>query len=334
MSHRFGPARTERHLGIRRARAGRWPARLAAAAIAFGSLGATAVEADEPIQPIPTARSEDPARVAIGRMLFNDTRLSANGSLSCASCHDLTKGGGDGRPRSIGFAGRATNVNAPTVFNASLNFRQFWDGRAATLEAQVDEVVRSPVEMGSRWSDVVAKVAADAAYRNAFAAAYADGVSKRSIGDAIARYERTLTTPNSRFDRWLRGDARALTEPEKAGYAAFKRFGCVACHQGVNVGGNMYQKFGYFRPRSSADPSSEGRFAITGRPEDKQVFKVPSLRNVALTAPYFHDASARTLEDAVDVMFALQLGRTASREDRTSIVLFLNTLTGDMPRTP
>jgi cytochrome c peroxidase len=323
------------------ARAGcllRAPGRLALAlafAVATPVFGATP---DEPIQPIRRGARQDPARVELGRRLFNDARLSANDRVSCASCHDLKRGGDDARAFSLGFNGQTTGVNAPTVFNAALNFKQFWDGRADSLEAQIDMVVQNPVEMGSSWASVIRKISVDEGYRKAFAAAYKDGVSKENIENAIASFERTLVTPNSRFDRFLQGDARAITDAEKAGYAAFKQYGCVACHQGVNVGGNMFQKFGtmgdYFARRGNPTPADLGRFAVTQDSRDRHVFKVPSLRNVALTAPYFHDGSAKTLDEAVEVMFRYQLGRVASKEDKESIVRFLGTLTGALETQP
>jgi cytochrome c peroxidase len=295
---------------------------------------ALAVHLDEPIVPLPASLNVKPARAEIGRRMFHDVRLSANGSVSCASCHDVGKGGADSRPHSVGFHGQATAVNAPTVFNAALNFAQFWNGRADSLEAQIDGVVQNPVEMGSKWNDVVAMVGRDNAYRKAFAATYPDGVTKANIQNAIASYERTLITPNSRFDRYLLGDTNAITPDEKAGYAKFKQYGCVACHQGVNVGGNMFQKFGvmadYFAQRGNPTTADLGRYAITREEDDKHVFKVPSLRNVALTAPYFHDASAPTLDAAVDIMFRYQLGRVASRQDKAQIIAFLKTLTGNV----
>lgn len=299
---------------------------------------ALAAPLDEPIQPIPMPLKQDPARVEIGRLLFRDPRLSGNGRMSCASCHDLGKGGGDGRARSIGLNGQLTDVNAPTVLNAALNFKQFWDGRADSLEGQIDQVMRSPVEMGTTWEEIVRKLSQDTQYKSAFAAAYKDGVTKANVQNAIATFERTLITPNSRFDRFLRGDTNAISRVEKAGYAKFKQYGCIACHQGVNVGGNMFQKFGimgdYFQKRGNPTQADLGRYLVTKVESDKYVFKVPSLRNVALTAPYFHDASAKTLEDAVDIMFRYQLGRVASKEDKEAIVKFLNTLTGELDGKP
>jgi len=307
---------------------------LLVAVVALHAGGALAM--DEPIKPLPITSNQDPARVKIGQALFHDARLSANGSVSCASCHDAKHGGADSRAHSVGFGGKSTAVNAPTVFNAALNFAQFWNGRAASLEAQVDAVVQNPVEMGSAWADVLKKLAADANYAAEFSRAYPDGITKANVQNAIASYERTLITPNSRFDRFLRGDEAALSDTEKKGYAKFKQYGCIACHQGANVGGNMYQRFGvmadYFEHRSAMTEADMGRFVVTGDENDKHVFKVPSLRNVALTAPYFHDASASTLSQAVDVMFRYQLGRVAPAEDKAAIVQFLGTLTGDLPK--
>ena len=284
----------------------------------------------EPLQPVPQSHGQDPRKAELGRKLFNDPRLSANSTVSCASCHDLNHAGVDGRRFSVGFGGKPSAVNTPTVLNAALNFRQFWNGRTASLEDQVDAVIQNPVEMGSRWPDVLGKLGADAAYRSAFAAAYPDGVTAANVRNALASYERTLITPDSRFDRYLRGDAQAISPQERAGYDKFKQYGCTACHQGVNVGGNMFQKFGvmgdYFARRGTPTEADQGRFLVTGDPADRHVFRVPSLRNVAQTAPYFHDGSATTLEEAVDVMFRYQLGRTASREDKAAIVRFLQTL--------
>lgn len=312
-----------------------------AAALTLGAaLPGFATPLEEPIKPIPLTLTlkQDRARVAIGRRLFQDPRLSANDRVSCASCHDLSRGGVDGRDYSIGFSGRRTGVNTPTVFNAALNFRQFWNGRADSLEAQIDQVIQNPVEMGSTWALVLTKVAQDAGYKESFSRAYKDGITKVNIQNAIATFERTLITPNSRFDKYLRGERHALSDEEKAGYVKFKQYGCIACHQGMNVGGNMFQKFGvmgdYFAQRGKPTEADLGRYAITGEEEDKHVFKVPSLRNVALTAPYFHDASARTLADAVEVMFRYQLGRTASSSDKKAIVKFLGTLTGELEGTP
>ncbi|MEQ1784488.1 MAG: cytochrome-c peroxidase [Hyphomonadaceae bacterium] len=303
-------------------------------AISFASVSfAVPPSREEPIKPVPTVQNVDPKRAELGRQLFYDVRLSGSGSVSCASCHDTTRGGADGRSHSIGVRGEPTSLNAPTVLNAALNFTQFWNGRADSLEDQIDAVVQNPVEMGSRWPVVVSMVSRDAAYSRAFANAYRDGVTRANIQNAIATFERTLITPNSRFDAYLQGEADAITPYEKAGYAKFKKYGCVSCHQGVNVGGNMFQKFGvmedYLEESDKPTEADLGRFLVTGSEDDRYVFKVPGLRNVALTAPYFHDGSAPTLDAAVDVMFRYQLGRVASKEDKSSIIAFLKTLTGD-----
>ena len=320
-----------------------WARTIAASVLATlflldASSTALAAPPNEPIQPLPLTLNIDPARAEIGRQLFQDVRLSANSKVSCATCHDASKGRADGRARSIGFRGAATGVNAPTVSNAAFNFVQFWNGRAASLEAQIDGVVQNPVEMGSKWEDVVAWIKRDPSYKKAFTAAYKDGVTKANVQNAIASFERTLITPTSRFDRYLRGETGALSAFEKTGYAKFKQYGCIACHQGVNAGGNMFQKFGvmgdYFAQRGNPTEADLGRFLVTGDEADRNVFKVPSLRNIALTAPYFHDGSVSTLEDAVDVMFRYQLGRTASGGDKAAIVAFLKTLTGEPESKP
>jgi cytochrome c peroxidase len=306
---------------------------LGAAVIAAGFLPWSAVAApgDESIKPVPPTVTADPRRAELGQRLFRDVRLSGNGTVSCATCHDLSRGGADGRSHSVGLHGEQTSVNTPTVLNAALNFAQFWDGRANTLEAQIDAVVQNPVEMGSGWPAVTNMVARDASYSEAFRRAYPDGVTRLNIEDAIASFERTLVTPNSRFDRYLRGQTDAISDVEKAGYAKFKQYGCVACHQGVNIGGNMFQRFGvmgdYFARRGNPTRADLGRFLVTGDADDRNVFKVPGLRNVELTAPYFHDGSTPTLAGAVDVMFQYQLGRVASADDKAAIVAFLKTLT-------
>lgn len=293
---------------------------------------------DEALKPLPAVPMLDPAKVELGRQLFNEPRLSVNNTLSCASCHRLESGGADNKPFSIGFDGKPVDINTPSVFNASLNFKQFWNGRVDTLEAQIQQVVISPVEMGSDWKTVVQNLSALPAYQAAFQRAYPDGVTAANVQNALATYERTLLTPNSRFDQYLLGDTKIFTIQEKYGYQRFKDYGCIACHQGVNIGGNMFQKFGvmgdYFKARGNPLESDLGRYLLTQDEEDRHVFKVPSLRNVAVTAPYFHDASAKTLEEAVDVMFKYQLGRNPSQEDKDLIIQFLKTLTGEWAGKP
>ena len=287
----------------------------------------------EPIKPLPAEVEVDAAKVSLGRMLFHDPRLSKDGSISCASCHDLRTGGDDGRRVSIGIGGKQGVINSPTVFNAGFNFKQFWDGRATTLAKQIDGPVQSSIEMGSLWPEVVAKLYRDERYPGLFEAIYPDGIDRNSIRDAIAEYVRSLTTPNSRFDQWLNGDDDALDEHEEQGYRLFKSYGCVSCHQGANVGGNMFQVFGvlneYFKRRGNITEADLGRYNVTGNVADRHSFKVPSLRMAALTAPYLHDGSAATLRDAVDAMFEFQLGREAPDEDKEAIVAFIETLVGE-----
>ena len=316
------PARTQRPAPWRRALAG---VPMIAASVAFANGG-------EPIRPVP-APDVDWARAALGERLFHETRLSKDDTVSCASCHDLDSGGDDGRRVSVGIDGEVGPINAPTVFNAGYNFKQFWDGRAGTLEAQVDGPVTSPVEMGSLWPDVVAKLYRDETYPSQFGAIYADGISRDNVKDALAEFMRSLTTPGSRFDSWLAGDEAALDERELRGYALFKSYGCASCHQGANVGGNMFQVFGvinnYFTRRGNITDADRGRFNVTGNEADMHAFKVPSLRMAAHTAPYLHDGRAATLRDAVDIMFEFQLGREAPDADKDAIVAFIRTLAGE-----
>lgn len=305
-------------------------------AAALPSEGLTSYQ--EPVRPIPLTIKLDSRRLELGARLFKDPLLSKDGSVSCASCHALDKGGVDGRQRSLGIDRAEGQVNAPTVFNSGFNFKQFWDGRAETLEAQVDGPLQSAAEMGSNWPDVIGKLRRDPSYVAAFRDIYPDGVSRKNVTNAIAEFERSLVTPNARFDRFLRGDGSALNENEKAGYRNFKAYGCISCHQGVNVGGNMFQRMGvmgdYFADRGGITGADFGRFNVTGDVADKFTFKVPSLRNVARTAPYFHDGSAQTLEQAVGVMAKYQLGRPLPPQDLKQMVEFLGTLTGEYEGKP
>ena len=292
--------------------------------------------AAEPIKPVPIMIEVNEVKAELGRRLFHDPRLSKNDTISCATCHDLSAGGDDGQVVSTGIEGRTGFVNAPTVFNSAYNFKQFWDGRAHTLKDQIDGPLQSRVEMESIWPDVVTKLFQDKDYPRLFQASYPNddpSISRENIKDAIAEFMRSLITPNSRFDQWLRGNAAALNEQEREGYALFKRYGCVSCHQGANVGGNMFQVFGvindYFRKRGNITAADLGRFNVTGNEADKHAFKVPSLRMAAHTAPYLHDGSAETLRDAVDAMFEFQLGREAPDEDKEAIVAFIRTLSGE-----
>jgi cytochrome c peroxidase len=301
--------------------------------IALCSSGFVHAQSEEPIKPIPLENKLDAKKVNLGDKLFHDKRLSKGNAVACVSCHGLNTGGTDRLQVSTGIGGVKGAVNAPSVFNAGFNFRQFWDGRANSLEEQATGPVHNPKEMGSSWAEVVAKLAQDAEMSARFKELYPDGVQAKNIQDALAVYQRSLVTPNARFDKYLRGDKSALNGEELKGYQLFKSYGCVACHQGVNVGGNMFQVFGvmgdYFKQRGNVTEADLGRYNVTKNDIDKHMFKVPSLRNVALTAPYFHDGSVKTLPEAVDVMFKYQLGRPGSAQDKELIVKFLHTLTGE-----
>jgi cytochrome c peroxidase len=292
-----------------------------------------ATEAQEPITPIPVSLTLDPQRVVLGERLFDDVRLSHDNTFACTMCHPLQRGGMDGRPRAITANGTLHRRNTPTIFNVGLNAALNWDGIVNTLEAHAEIVFLHPSLMHTTWPELMAKLRADADYVSRFNTTYAAGLTPATVLDALASFERSLLTPNARFDRYLRGEPQALSAPEQQGYRLFKSYGCVACHQGVNVGGNMYQKFGVFEaPGGGESPGALvdfGRYAVTQVPRDREVFRVPSLRNVAVTAPYFHDGREPTLEGAVDTMARVQLGRILTPEEIGLIVQFLQTLTGD-----
>jgi cytochrome c peroxidase len=292
-----------------------------------------ATEAQEPITPIPVSLALDPQRVVLGERLFHDVRLSSDNRRACTTCHPLHSGGMDGRPRAITANRTLHRRNTPTIFNVALNAGFNWDGVANTLEAHAEIVLLHPSLMNTTWPELMAKLQADADYLNRFNTAYAAGLMPANVLDALASFERSLLTPNARFDRYLRGERHALTAPEEQGYRLFKSYGCVACHQGMNIGGNMYQKFGIFEETGGGGSPAAlvdfGRYAVTGAPRDREVFRVPSLRNVAVTAPYFHDGRAPTLDSAVDTMARVQLGRTLTPEEIGLIVQFLQTLTGE-----
>lgn len=292
------------------------------------------IEAWSPVRVILPITGLSPAKVDLGRRLFRDKRFSGDMSLACVDCHDPVRGGADGRKVSQGIGGALGTINAPTVFNSGYAIAQFWDGRVHSLEEQVAGPIHNPAEMGSNWGDVIDRLKQDGEIRQAFEQSYPDGVNAANIANALASYERSLTTPNSRFDRFLAGDAHALSGLELDGYRRFEALGCISCHQGMLLGGNMFQRIGVMRDYfANRAPSAAdlGRYNVTGRDEDRHVFKVPSLRNVALTAPYFHDGSAATLEQAVLVMGRYQLGRELSRHDIDALLAFLKTLTGEIP---
>ncbi|MCG3170871.1 MAG: Cytochrome c551 peroxidase [Pseudomonadales bacterium] len=288
--------------------------------------------ANEPIQPVKPARNIDLGLAELGKKLYFDPRLSRSGFISCNSCHNLSMGGTDNIPTSIGHKWQQGPINAPTVLNSSLNIAQFWDGRAADLQEQAAGPIANPKEMAFTHRLTIDVLASIPGYAREFKQVFAsDEITIDEVTAAIAEFEKTLVTPNSRFDRWLLGDTNALSAQELAGYTLFKESGCIACHNGEAVGGNSYQKMGVVAPYQAA-VDAEGRSAVTGKDSDRFSFKVPTLRNVELTYPYFHDGAANTLGEAVDIMGRLQLGRTFDAGQNASIVAFLKTLTGEQPR--
>ena len=283
------------------------------------------------IQPIEPVVVTDPAMVELGKKLYFDPRLSKSGFISCNSCHNLSMGGSDNLASSIGDNWQKGPINAPTVLNSSMNVAQFWDGRAPSLQAQAGGPIANPKEMAFTHELAVAVIASIPQYASEFDAVFKTPVVNIDrITTAIAAFEDTLVTPNSRFDQWLKGDANAITQHERAGYALFRSSGCVMCHNGPAAGGRSFRKMGVVEPYRTDNPA-EGRYAVTGRDADRFNFKVPTLRNVELTYPYFHDGAAATLSEAVDVMARVQLGRRYSFEDNARIVAFLKTLTGEQP---
>jgi cytochrome c peroxidase len=291
---------------------------LAVAAAAAGqqlqppAVGPPADRGREPITPVPPPPAADPLRFALGERLFADSGLSRDGSRACSSCHDIHTNGADARRFDKALDGSELRFNTPTVFNAALSFRLNWEGNFRTLEGQAQAALESPQGLGMNIDHIVEKLNADARMRRQFAATYGHGPDRASLLDAIATYERSLVTPGSRFDRWLDGDATALSTEEQSGYRLFKSLGCISCHQGVNVGGNLFERQGIFH-RLAAGPA---------------ILRVPSLRNVATTAPYFDDGSAPTLRDAVRRMAIAQLDERLSDRQIGKIVAFLQTLTG------
>lgn len=286
-----------------------------------------------PILPLKAPEGLDPAKVALGKRLFHDNRLSKDISLSCATCHDLKKGGTDQESVSTGINGQKGGINSPTVFNAVHGVAQFWDGRAVDLQDQANGPVNNPIEMGSNWPEVLGKLKQDKEYVAEFKKIYPDGMTSKNITDAIATFEKSLVTVNSRFDQYLRGNAEALTAEEKEGYRLFSENGCATCHVGQAMGGKSFEKMGvykdYFADRGSLQATDDGRFNVTKLERDRHRFKVPTLRNVALTYPYFHDASASDLTQAVRMMARYQTEAQLSENQVQLIVKYLGALTGE-----
>lgn len=278
------------------------------------------------VQPIPHTVPVNHKAAALGKRLFFSPFLSANNTVSCATCHIIDQGGDDNRPVSIGIHGQRGELNAPTVLNSGFNLAQFWDGRAPTLEEQALFPLIAPHEMGNpSLQTVIDRLNSDATWRQRFIKTFGQPASIEALTFALAEYERTLITPGSRFDRYLQGDDKALTPLEKRGWKLFQTRGCIGCHQGINLGGNLFQKAGIFEPLIEGE-KWQGRYNVTHDPADRYVLKVPSLRNVADTAPYFHDGRISTLDKAVKLMIRHQLGLIPDEEEVRAIVAFLQTL--------
>jgi cytochrome c peroxidase len=278
--------------------------------------------------PIPLEVEVNDKKVQLGKKLFLDPILSKDKTLSCMSCHDLKHNGADTLAHTPGIDGQVGYFNVPTVYNAVYNFRQFWDGRAKSLKDQALKPIINPVEMGNTMENALNSLKSKPMYVREFNSIYKEGITEDNLADALTEFEKTLITPNSSFDKYLRGDKSALSKSAIKGYKLFKDKGCISCHNGINIGGNLYNKFGIYGDTESKEL---GRYVLTKREEDKYVFKVPSLRNISLTAPYMHDGRASTLKEAVNLMVKFQLGRRIYGEDLRNIVSFLQSLTGELP---
>jgi cytochrome c peroxidase len=309
-----------------------------ALALASSVSVAWALEALPTEAPAPADNPTTEAKVELGKMLYHDPRLSSTGTVACASCHNTMQGGEDNRPNSMGVNGQTGGRSAPTVWNAAFNKVQFWDGRAASLEDQAAGPVTNPIEMGMKsWDDVVVRLKSIDGYQQAFEAAFPGGeISKDTATKAIAAYERTLITPNSPYDKYAGGDTSALTEQQVRGMNKAVELGCTSCHSGPAFnGGGMFQKFpvhenGYFEAQYHF-MKDKGVAQVSNNSADEHLFKVPTLRNVALTAPYFHNGSVKSLDQAVKLMAKLQLDKDLAKADIDDIVAFLNALTGEFP---
>lgn len=297
---------------------------------------------DQPVAVIPQAVEHDAAKAELGERMFNDARISLDGTITCATCHVLEDGGADHADERVseGINGLQGGVNAPTVYNAVFNVRQFWNGRAADLREQAEGPATNPVEMGDQtWDQICSRLSADKALVKEFEALYpGEGLTRLTVTDAIAQFEKTLITPDSPFDLYLKGDASAITPQQLAGYEKFKEYACATCHTGVILGGQSFEYFpvfgDYFADRSAQiqyNSDDDGLKGFTGEDADLHRFKVPTLRNIALTAPYLHDGTCQTLEEAVRVMAKYEIGKDLSDNDIKALLAFMDTLTGNNP---
>ena len=300
---------------------------------------ASAWEALPTVVPAPADNPTTEEKVELGKMLYHDPRLSSTGTVSCASCHNIMLGGEDNRPNAMGVNGQTGGRSAPTVWNSAFNTVHFWDGRAPSLEAQAAGPVTNPIEMGMQsWDDVVVRLNAIEGYKLAFEKVFGkDSISKDNTTKAIAAYERTLITPNSPYDKYVSGDKSALTEQQVRGMNLVQELGCTGCHTGPAFNGaGLFQKFpvhsNAFYAAKYHFKDDKGLAEVTKKPADENMWKVPTWRNIALTAPYFHNGAAKTLDEAVTVMAKMQLDKDLSKEQIADIVAFLNGLTGEFPK--
>jgi cytochrome c peroxidase len=292
---------------------------------------AISIFAREPISPIPTNIEIDFNKAKLGQKLFFDTILSKDNSTSCLSCHNVFDGGADSNIVSSGFANKKGNIQSPTVLNSRYNFKQFWNGRARNLTQQADGPINNPAEHNMDAKTVENRINDSREYKKVFKLVYGTShITYKQVLDAIVEFENALTTPNSKFDKYLRGETQ-LTKDEKEGYILFKQNGCITCHNGINVGGNSFQKMGTFLEYELKSDYPD-RSKITNNPSHKNVFKVPTLRNISKTAPYFHDGSAKTLKEALGIMAKHNLGIKLEDEEVNKMIAFLKALDGDLPK--
>jgi cytochrome c peroxidase len=305
------------------------------------TIGLTIVHSDQQLQdkitPIEDSPELDPRKLDLGGRLFADTIMSGKGRLACATCHDLKTSGTIGLKRTIGYEGRVHRFNAPTIFNVANNYRLGWRGNFTSLTFQNEQILLDANIMANSWDSLLKRLKMATNYNRDFLAIYGQEPSKDNVLDVLTTFQRSLATTGSRFDQYLQGSQDALSSTEKRGYRLFQDYGCISCHQGSNIGGNLFQKFGIFASPPGGDPTSDGdlgRFTTTRNEKDRGYFRVPSLRNVAVTAPYFHDGRAATLDEAVRVMAQTQVGQDMSKEDIDAIVQFLTSLTGNYKGRP
>lgn len=292
----------------------------------------TLLISNEIITPIPLEDTKlNPQKIELGKKLFFDTRLSKNNTISCATCHDIQNGGDDGEKVAIGINNLKGFFNTPTVLNSRYNFSQFWDGRAETLEKQVLGPIHNPIEMNSDFSQIIPKLSKDKEIEKKFRDIYNSDINEKNIVDAIVEFEKSLITPNSKFDKYLKGEL-SLTKSEEKGYELFKDLGCISCHNGINIGGNLYQKVGVVSQFFPDNEIHYGRYNLEKNEDEKFYFKVPTLRNIELTAPYLHDGSINTLSAVIEIMLRYQVGAIYTSDDIKNIESFLKTLTGEIPK--